>query len=198
MAIDAPFAAFCSDVAAFDAALFNLSAAEAVTIDPQQRMLIEQTAIALRQAGPGMAEAAAAISAKPHATGGSNASSAAAASLTGVYVGCMNHEWLNVMVAHGTKLVPRAFVGNGAAYMVGRLSYTFGLTGQHPLCLLLCAMSRQFHRACCLLRVCHICKDTAVCLLLVCRTMCVHRHGVLLLSCGHPPGAQRSGLHFLC
>jgi acyl transferase domain-containing protein len=124
MAIDAPFAAFCSDVAAFDAALFNLSAAEAVTIDPQQRMLIEQTAVALRQAGPDMAEAAAAAVAD-----GSSLSPAAAASLTGVYVGCMNHEWLTVMVAHGTKLAPRAFVGNGAAYMVGRLSYTFGLTG---------------------------------------------------------------------
>ena len=130
MAIDAPFAAFCSDVAAFDATLFNLSAAEAVTVDPQQRMLIEQTAVALRQAGPGMAEAAAAaVADRTHAASGTNASSAAAASLTGVYVGCMNHEWLNVMVAHGTKLVPRAFVGNGAAYMVGRLSYTFGLTG---------------------------------------------------------------------
>jgi acyl transferase domain-containing protein len=134
MAIDAPFAAFCSDVAVFDAALFNLSAAEAVTIDPQQRMLIEQTAVALRQAGPGMAEAAAAVTAnQPRAAGGSGSGSAAAG-LTGVYVGCMNHEWLNVMVAHGTKLVPRAFVGNGAAYMVGRLSYTFGLTGQQPLC----------------------------------------------------------------
>ena len=139
MAIDAPFAAFCSDVAAFDAALFNLSAAEAVTIDPQQRMLIEQTAVALRQAGPGMAEAAIAAAADKHQSpGGSGPSSAAAAGLTGVYVGCMNHEWLNVMVAHGTKLAPRAFVGNGAAYMVGRLSYTFGLTGQQLLCWLPC------------------------------------------------------------
>jgi len=117
MAINAPFAAFCENVDAFDTSLFNLSAAEAITVDPQQRMLLEQTALALRQAGPGMTEA------------GSTGSSAAAASLTGVYVGCMNHEWLNVMVAHGVKLAPRAFVGNGAAYMVGRLSYTFGLTG---------------------------------------------------------------------
>ncbi len=47
----------------------------------------------------------------------------------GVYVGCMYHEWLDVIVAAGMALAPRSFVGNGAAYMVGRLSYTFGLTG---------------------------------------------------------------------
>ena len=41
----------------------------------------------------------------------------------------MYHEWLDVMVAAGMALAPRSFVGNGAAYMVGRLSYTFGLTG---------------------------------------------------------------------
>ena len=46
-----------------------------------------------------------------------------------MYVGCMYHEWLDVMVAAGMALAPRSFVGNGAAYMVGRLSYTFGLTG---------------------------------------------------------------------
>lgn len=130
MAIDAPFAAFCSDVDAFDTTLFSLSAAEAVTIDPQQRMLMELTAIAIHQAGPGMAEAAA-------ASNGGGLSAAAAASLTGVYIGCMNHEWLNVMVAHGVKLAPRSFVGNGAAYMVGRLSYTFGLTGEAADSLLL-------------------------------------------------------------
>ena len=49
--------------------------------------------------------------------------------LAGVYVGCMYHEWLDVMVAAGMALAPRSFVGNGAAYMVGRLSYSFGLTG---------------------------------------------------------------------
>jgi Beta-ketoacyl synthase, N-terminal domain len=183
MAIDAPFAAFCSDVAAFDAALFNLAAAEAVTIDPQQRMLIEQTAVALRQAGPGMAEAAAAS-----ITSGSSPSSAAAASLTGVYVGCMNHEWLTVMVAHGTKLAPRAFVGNGAAYMVGRLSYTFGLTGGWLLetssMIATTVVSLVFQ----LVNV-----PVAECLTppSVCRTVRVDRHGLLILACGNAPGTQR-------
>ncbi len=58
-----------------------------------------------------------------------NSNQATGGGRTGVYVGCMYHEWLDVMVAAGMALAPRSFVGNGAAYMVGRLSYTFGLTG---------------------------------------------------------------------
>ena len=44
----------------------------------------------------------------------------------GVYVGAMYHEYLDVMAASGQKLPPQAFVGNGAPYMVGRLSYRGG------------------------------------------------------------------------
>ena len=47
----------------------------------------------------------------------------------GVYVGCMYHEWLSVLSAHGCQLSQRSFIGNGASFMVGRLSYTFGLQG---------------------------------------------------------------------
>lgn len=47
----------------------------------------------------------------------------------GVYVGCMWHEWADVMVTHGMEMTPRSIVGNGASFMVGRLSYTFGLQG---------------------------------------------------------------------
>ena len=48
---------------------------------------------------------------------------------TGVYVGCMYHEYIDVMASSGAVLPPQAFIGNGPPYMVGRLSYTFGLTG---------------------------------------------------------------------
>ena len=89
MTINAPFGAFCDGVATFDTSLFGLSTGEAVTIDPQQRQLLEQTAEALQQARPAMAAAT------------------AGAGLTGVYVGCMYNEWVDVMVAHGLKLVPR-------------------------------------------------------------------------------------------
>ena len=49
--------------------------------------------------------------------------------VAGVYVGCMYHEWVDVMVAHGMELKPVCLTGNGASFMVGRLSYTFGLQG---------------------------------------------------------------------
>ena len=47
----------------------------------------------------------------------------------GVYVGCMYHEWLNELTTHGMELTPRSVIGSGPAYMVGRLSYMFGLQG---------------------------------------------------------------------
>ena len=47
----------------------------------------------------------------------------------GVYMGCMYHEYIDVQVAAGAQLAPQAFIGNGPPYMVGRMSYAFGLTG---------------------------------------------------------------------
>ena len=47
----------------------------------------------------------------------------------GVYVGCMYHEYIEVMSGLGSQIPPQAFIGNGPPYMVGRLSYVFGLTG---------------------------------------------------------------------
>ena len=46
-----------------------------------------------------------------------------------MYVGCMYQEYTDVMVAAAGKLPPQAVVGSGLSFMVGRLSYTFGLTG---------------------------------------------------------------------
>lgn len=50
-------------------------------------------------------------------------------SLVGVYVGCMYHEYLDITAKQGGPLAALSFVGNGAPYMVGRLSYSFGFTG---------------------------------------------------------------------
>jgi hypothetical protein len=81
------------------------------------RLLLEETAIAYSSAGPALA--------------------APGNLLVGVYVGCMYHEYLDVMAGSGMKLPPQAFMGNGAPYMVGRLSYSFGFTGERclPACL---------------------------------------------------------------
>lgn len=47
----------------------------------------------------------------------------------GAYVGCMYHEYIDVMVQHGAQIPSQAFVGNGPPYLVGRVSYGFGWTG---------------------------------------------------------------------
>lgn len=47
----------------------------------------------------------------------------------GVYVGCMYSDYVDVVVAAASWLAPSAVTGSGASFMVGRLSYTFGMTG---------------------------------------------------------------------
>ena len=44
------FGGFCTEVDRFDATLFRLSPADAAAIDPQQRMLMEQSFLALQDA----------------------------------------------------------------------------------------------------------------------------------------------------
>ena len=44
----------------------------------------------------------------------------------------MYHEYISVQAGSGAALPPQAFIGNGPPYLVGRLSYAFGLTGACP------------------------------------------------------------------
>ena len=46
-----------------------------------------------------------------------------------MYIGCMYQEYPNVIISATEKLAPQAVAGSGLSFMVGRLSYTFGLTG---------------------------------------------------------------------
>ncbi len=78
-------------------------------MDPQLRILLEQTWAALRGAG-------AALARPPGAR-------------TGIYVGCMYQEYTQLQFNLGLKVGPSVATGNGLSYMVGRLSYAFGLTG---------------------------------------------------------------------
>jgi acyl transferase domain-containing protein len=48
------FGAFCSGVDSFDASLFKVAANEAALMDPQQRMLMEQMAMAWADASGGI------------------------------------------------------------------------------------------------------------------------------------------------
>ena len=44
-------------------------------------------------------------------------------------MGCMYQEHTDLVVRHTQMLAPQAVTGAGLSFMVGRLSYTFGLTG---------------------------------------------------------------------
>ena len=46
---------------------------------------------------------------------------------TGVYVGCMYQEYTDVLAAAGGKLSAATATGNSLSFLVGRVSYTFGL-----------------------------------------------------------------------
>lgn len=51
------------------------------------------------------------------------------AATAGVYVGCMYSEYTQLQYSLGYKLSPGLVTGNGISYLVGRVSYTFGLQG---------------------------------------------------------------------
>ena len=49
---------------------------------------------------------------------------------TGVFVGCIwSSEFGELLAHHGAHRGSQAVTGNGLAFMAGRLSYSFGLTG---------------------------------------------------------------------
>lgn len=50
MTIYTRFAAFCQDISHFDGGLFRLPVSEAAAMDPQQRVLLEETGAALNDA----------------------------------------------------------------------------------------------------------------------------------------------------
>ncbi|BDA51455.1 probable oleandomycin polyketide synthase, modules 5 and 6 [Coccomyxa sp. Obi] len=105
----ARFGAYCADVAAFDAAYFRLPASEALALDPHTRLLLILAQEALVDA----------------------VSSIGTAGKTGVYVGCMwSHEYLEVLPRLGVSdISAAASTGNTFPFMVGRVSFTFGLSG---------------------------------------------------------------------
>jgi len=104
------FAAFIPGVENFDAPLFRIPPAEATYMDPQGRILLEQTHLALQNAEFGSSETAIPTD-------------------TGVYVGVMHMEYIQYLAGNGARVTPAVTTGNGMDFLIGRVSYTFGLTG---------------------------------------------------------------------
>ncbi|MGK3205778.1 SDR family NAD(P)-dependent oxidoreductase [Amycolatopsis sp. MEPSY49] len=103
-----PQGGFVHDATDFDAAFFGISPNEAVMMDPQQRMLLESSWVALENAGV-----------DPLSLKGST---------TGVFVGVMQSDYdPGDALAHGGGL----YRGSGALSSVvsGRVAYAFGLEG---------------------------------------------------------------------
>ncbi|MEO2191081.1 MAG: beta-ketoacyl synthase N-terminal-like domain-containing protein [bacterium] len=103
------FGGFCEDVFMFDPELYGMATQEARWLDPQTRVLLEDH---LHHIDPPSHK-------RPSVE-----------SIVGVYVGCMYHEYLSDVPRTGTSIPPpQAIIGNGAAYMAGRIAYTYGTSG---------------------------------------------------------------------
>ena len=102
---------FLEDIADFDAAFFNISDQEACWIDPQHRMLLENSYRALEDAG---------IS--PHPLADAN---------VGVFMGIMGQDYAFLPKLDEDMDVIKAFQGAGLSHSagVGRISYVFGFEG---------------------------------------------------------------------
>ena len=103
------FGGWLDGIDLFDREAFRLSQSEVVGMDPQIRMLLENTGDLLMLSSPLE----------------DNTNN------VGVYVGCMYTEYLDgvLMPADVAATNSNAIIGHGLSFMVGRLSYTFGLQG---------------------------------------------------------------------
>ncbi|WP_244948827.1 type I polyketide synthase [Micromonospora endolithica] len=103
-------AGLLDDVATFDAEFFGITGAEAVEMDPQQRLMLELGWAALEDAGivPGKL----------------------AGSATGVFVGATGDDYAALLARRGLRgLTPHTLTGTGRGIIANRVSYALGLRG---------------------------------------------------------------------
>ncbi|CAD7696941.1 unnamed protein product, partial [Ostreobium quekettii] len=108
-AVATNFGTFVDTAFHFDPDVFGISRRESAAMDPQQRILLEETLTAL------------------HARGGDIRS--LTGSQTGVFVGCIFLEYADMLRKYGHGAGSNIVTGNGIAFMAGRISYTFGFQG---------------------------------------------------------------------
>ena len=101
---------FLSDIESFDASFFHISPREAISMDPQQRLVLETSWSALEHAGQAPGEMR--------------------DSRTGVFVGVGANEYMERLRDAGPE-VDAAYLGTGGAmaFPAGRLSHVLGLRG---------------------------------------------------------------------
>nr|QEO74705.1 phosphopantetheine-binding domain-containing pro [uncultured bacterium] len=109
---------FLDDVAAFDAPFFRISPAEAETMDPQQRILLELCWHAMEHAGCSLA-----------------------GSRTGVFIGASGSDYARLLDQSGTPTAAHSGTGNAMAVLANRLSYFYDLRGPSLLLDTACSSS---------------------------------------------------------
>ncbi|WP_030194541.1 type I polyketide synthase [Streptomyces sp. NRRL S-87] len=100
---------FLEDVSRFDAAFFGVSPREAEVLDPQQRLMLETSWLALEDAGIPTAR-----------LGGSR---------TGVYFGGLWQDYERLREDRGARPTQHSISGNALDMLSARISYFLGLTG---------------------------------------------------------------------
>ncbi|RCJ24917.1 hypothetical protein A6S26_17070, partial [Nostoc sp. ATCC 43529] len=105
------YGGFIEGVDRFDAPFFRMVPREAISTDPQQRILLEETWTALESAGI-----------NPESLAGTN---------TGVFVGIFSHDYEILQLKHNSELDLDLYfgTGNSASVAAGRLAYVLGLQG---------------------------------------------------------------------
>ncbi len=102
-------AGFIKNIAEFDEELFGISNREAAFMDPVQRIVLEQSYLALEDAGI-----------KREVIKDSN---------TGVYIGLVSMEYYELATQNNKAIDPYLSTGNSRAVTANRLSYLYGLRG---------------------------------------------------------------------
>ncbi|MDQ5911034.1 MAG: polyketide synthase PksN, partial [Pseudomonadota bacterium] len=101
--------AFLDDYDRFDPLFFNLSPREAESMDPQQRLFLEECWKALEDAG--------------------YAESSLAKMRCGVYAGVLGNEYADLLQRHSHTPDAYQMLGNAASILAARIAYTLNLKG---------------------------------------------------------------------
>ena len=114
---------FLDNVSHFDGELFGVTPREAMSLDPQQRILLEVTWEALERAGM--------------------APSSVMGSQTAVYIGVTTHDYMYLVAEANGANNGNAYTASGTAHSMaaGRLAYIFGFTGPNAVVDTACSSS---------------------------------------------------------